>query len=295
MNSDFIQSAIVKIAIALGSAWAMKQGVTVDGSTWQMIGAALFALGAGGYRLVQAYGQRKVPAAAVVVQPAPGTPTTPPAGKTITGTVVALALICLTGALLGSGAAYAQTPRARPLICDPLNLIPGCDVTADVVSAIKQKLSGAPGVTPADPDQIGQALAKPFQDFANFVSADSDSAIALSTAIPNIQDGHGQQCWMAMKNFTEIIKAHPVPVTLKVQTDVEAFRLLGMAANQICANVHCSQVFADVSNTVAAAAPINAGLPIPTLASFCSKIPQIAQIPPIAVAPTASVVPAPTP
>ena len=61
MNSDFIQSALIKAVIAAGTWWATKNGVTVDGSTWQMIGGALFALGAAGLRLYQAYGQKKVP------------------------------------------------------------------------------------------------------------------------------------------------------------------------------------------------------------------------------------------
>jgi hypothetical protein len=67
MNSDFIQSALVKIVIAAGTYWATKNGLTVDGSTWQMIGGALFALGAGGYRLYQAYDQKKVATSAIVV------------------------------------------------------------------------------------------------------------------------------------------------------------------------------------------------------------------------------------
>jgi hypothetical protein len=67
MNSDFIQSALVKAVIAGGTYWATRNGVAVDGSTWQAVGAALFALGAAGYRLYQAYGQRKVPQTVVVV------------------------------------------------------------------------------------------------------------------------------------------------------------------------------------------------------------------------------------
>ena len=67
MNSDFIQSALVKVVIAGGTYWATRNGVAVDGSTWQAVGAALFALGAAGYRLHQAWGQRKVPETAVVV------------------------------------------------------------------------------------------------------------------------------------------------------------------------------------------------------------------------------------
>jgi uncharacterized membrane protein len=67
MNSDFIQSAIVKAVIAGGTYWATRNGMSVDGSTWQMIGAALAALAIGGARLYQAYGQKKVPQASVAI------------------------------------------------------------------------------------------------------------------------------------------------------------------------------------------------------------------------------------
>ena len=72
------------------------------------------------------------------------------------------------------------------------------------------------------------ALAKPFQGSWLFhFGEDVDGAIALSTAIPALQDGHGQQCWIRpTKQFADVIKAHPVPLTLKISTDLEALRLL---------------------------------------------------------------------
>jgi len=73
--------------------------------------------------------------------------------------------------------------------------------------------------------------AKPFQDIADFIGADPNAAVALATAIPNLQDGHGQQCWIAMQLFGAIIKAHPVPITFHVINDYESLRLLGIATN----------------------------------------------------------------
>lgn len=126
-------------------------------------------------------------------------------------------------------------------------------------------------------------LAKPFQDLANFIGDDANQAIALSTVIPDIQDGHGQQCWMAMAQFGEIIKAHPVPLTLHIINDYETLRLLGIATNNLCSNVHCTQVFADATAMAQAASPIP--LAIPSLHDLCTKVPQIAVIAPVTLPP----------
>lgn len=154
----------------------------------------------------------------------------------------------------------ASAQRKAPTCTDFLNLIP-------------------PGCTPAV-GAAGSPLAKPFQELATFIASDSDSAIALSTQLPALQDGNGQQCWMAMKSFGDVLKAHPVPLTLKLQTDLEAYRLLTMAANNLCANAHCTVVFSDLNNAVQAA-----GLgvtPIPSLTSLCAKIPLLPVVAPVA-------------
>lgn len=149
-------------------------------------------------------------------------------------------------------------------------------------------------------DNIATVLAKPFQDIATFIGEDADGAVALSTAIPNLQDGHGQQCWIAMQSFGAIIKAHPIPITFHVINDYESLRLLGIATNNLCSNVHCTQVFADFSAMAQAASPMP--LPIPSLHDLCVKVPQIAVVAPISVpapivqAPTdATLAPAPAP
>jgi len=177
-------------------------------------------------------------------------------------------------ALLAAGPAMAQTSKQgkaalpRPPICDPLNLIPGC--------------------TPANDPQHGSSgnpLAKMFQDIADLIGSDSDAAIALSTAIPDLQDGNGQQCWMGMKVFGEVVKAHPVPLTLKAQTDLEGMRLLIMAANKLCSNTACTQVFADLTNGINTVAPVSLPVALPSLNSLCSKVPQIAVVAPVPVPP----------
>ena len=139
---------------------------------------------------------------------------------------------------------------------------------------------------------LTSALAKPFQDLADFLASDATEAATLAVQIPELQDGHGQQCWLAMSTAGKVFQAHPVPVTFKAMTDVEALRLLAMTANNLCSNVHCTQVFADLTSMAQAASP--APLPIPGLHDLCSKIPQIAQSAPAAspalAAPTAPAV-----
>lgn len=133
-------------------------------------------------------------------------------------------------------------------------------------------------------DNIATALAKPFKDIADFIGSDADGAVKLATVIPALQDGHGQQCWIAMKSFGDIIQAHPVPITFHVLQDYETLRLLGMATNNLCSNTHCTQVFADLTSMAQAASPIQ--LAIPSLHDLCTKVPQIAAVPAITVTPT---------
>jgi hypothetical protein len=192
---------------------------------------------------------------------------------------ITLAIFCLA---LASWPARAQTSKlVKPLVelngpCNPLgDTRPQCQ-------------PGGAGAAASVADKVLAALAKPFQDLATFIGEDADGAIALSTAIPALQDGHGQQCWMATKQFAEVIKAHPVPLTLKVSTDLEALRLLMMASNNLCANVHCTQVFGDLATGIAQLAPLNASIPIPSLHDLCAKIPQVAVVPPVTAAAAAA-------
>jgi len=185
--------------------------------------------------------------------------------------------------------AHAQAPQPRPR--PPL--------TGDAVKDIKNAIGGqnqgsddaaqtSSGGTRAS-DKLASILAKPFNDLADFINTDAADAATLATAIPGLQDGHGQQCWMAMGQFTAVLKAHPIPITLHAATDLEAFRLANMAANNLCSNVHCTQVFSDLSNAVQQVAGqiggaiVSGGLQIPSLNSLCSKVPQVIVAAPVDV------------
>jgi len=132
---------------------------------------------------------------------------------------------------------------------------------------------------------------KPLQDLAAFIGDDIDEAIRLSTAIDGMKDGHGQQCLIGLRDLGAVIKQHPTPVSFRLASDLEALRLQQMAINKLCSNVHCTQVFGDVTNFIQSASPIP--LPIPSLHDICAKIPQIAVADPIDVPASTSTPPAP--
>ncbi len=196
----------------------------------------------------------------------------------------AIRIAALVAAIALPTIAEAQTPAKRPIFTG--------NPAADIAAA---RAAGSPLAVGVGDNNLMKVLAKPFQDLAQFLTDDASSAIALSTQIPALQDGHGQQCWIAMSTAGDVFKAHPVPLTLKVMTDVEALRLLAMTANNLCSNVHCTQVFADLTTMAQAASPTP--LPIPGLHDLCSKIPQIALAAPVTYTPptTAPVTPAPAP
>lgn len=179
----------------------------------------------------------------------------------------------------------ALVALATPATAAPTK--PGCNLAIDKLRPECQTQQAASAA-----NDVVAVLAKPLQDLSNFISGDLDAALALSTVIPDLQDGNGQQCWIAAKSFTEVVQQHPIPLTFHALTDLQAARLLTAAARRVCADPHCSQVFADLANGVQVAAPVNLSVPVPSLNSICAKIPQIELTAPVALPPAK---PAPTP
>lgn len=283
MNGSEIQSLAIKLLIMGLTPYAMKAGI--DGNTltsivtWAASGAVL------AYGIYSHWNMKIVPehSTAVALGVVPGVGSSPlPVGGTVQlangGAVKVVGAILLGLIVLHSAPAFAQLPKVRPL-------------TGNIERDFGK---GATTLDTKADSALVNALAKPFQDLAAFLSSDAATAIALSTQIPALQDGHGQQCWIAMSTAGDVFKAHPVPLTLHAMTDVEALRLLAMTANNLCVNVHCTQVFADLGTMAQAASPMP--LPIPSLHDLCSKIPQIAQVapatPPATAVPAAPVTPA---
>jgi hypothetical protein len=200
-----------------------------------------------------------------------------PVGSTVPAAVAAATKV--VGALLIGfivlqvAAAHAQTKK---LTGNPIK---------DIQNAVS---ANSPASATSNP------LAQPFQQLADFIASDSAAAIKLSTQIAGLQDGNGQACWVAMQSFSSLINAHPIPVTLKVESDIEALRLAQITANNVCANIGCRSVFDDLTNLVQAAAPVGVSLPI-TFSSICSKVPQIAVVAPTAPPAAPAVAPAAAP
>ena len=201
-------------------------------------------------------------------------PSAPPMAPKLPTILLAFG-VGIFGWLLFSQAALAQNPKPRPAFTG--------DVRKDFQNATGGATSGSPPAANGEifggGDKFAKILAKPFNDLADFINSDAAAAAQLATAIPDLQDGHGQQCFMAMGQFTAVLKAHPIPLTLHAATDLEAFRLAAMAANNLCHNASCNQVFTDLANSIQKAAPINIGIPIPSLSSLCAYTPQVTVIP----------------
>lgn len=124
---------------------------------------------------------------------------------------------------------------------------------------------------------------------ANLVNEDEQGALTLSTQIPGLQDYVGQACWSKIALIGQVVKAHPVPVTLQVATDIEALRLVGMALNNICADPNCGSMWNDAQNVATAINPV----PLPlSFTSICAKVPVLSTLKASALPASPSPVPA---
>jgi hypothetical protein len=104
----------------------------------------------------------------------------------------------------------------------------------------------------------------------NWADQDVQAAIALATSVDGLPDPVGAACWRTWASAGGVLKAHPLPLTLKLATDVEAARLVAMAIKKVCMDPNCWQVWNDILNQVTALAIV----PPPVhLASVCSRIP----------------------
>lgn len=210
--------------------------------------------------------------------------------------ILALALLVAAPALAQRADDMARTPTPRT----PPKL------TGNPINDIKSAINGTnPDGTPVDDatalrKKLLSDLSKPFIDLANYIGDDAEGAITLSTSIPGIQDGHGQQCWIKARNFTAVFKAHPLPLTGAAMTDLEALRLLAISSKQLCEDAHCTQVFTDFKNMAITVAQAGFGAigatavrSAPSLQDVCTQVPNIPLVDPVASVPPSPVVTAP--
>lgn len=167
---------------------------------------------------------------------------------------------------------------ATPVLADPVG---------NLLQQNAANINGTP-VGGAKPSASVGGGTNVFTDIANWVGGDLAAAQALATAT-KVKDWNGLACWNAAQNFSDVMKAHPVPVTLKAASDVEALRLAVSSAKSLCMEPSCIQLSADVLQGIA---QMGIGIPPPvTLETLCAKIPSIT----LGTQPTPAPTPTPTP
>jgi len=150
-------------------------------------------------------------------------------------------------------------------------------LTGNPVADIENAVGGAAtnckvGSNPLDPlcmwSKLQTDLVSVSNFFSQWTSDELDAAVVLSVQIPTIQDWTGNTCWRTFQNVGAVVRAHPLPITLRTATDIEASRLFAAALSQACQQPMCSQVWADLTNQATALGSV----PLPPLSSVCSKI-----------------------
>lgn len=122
------------------------------------------------------------------------------------------------------------------------------------------------------PSPARAASSNPLNAIGAWADADVSAAVAASTQFPELQDQVGKACWGQISTLAKLVKAHPLPATLHLATDIEYARLDQGALNLICRNPNCAQVWNDMSNVVQSLSV--SPLPL-SFASLCSKVPVV--------------------
>ena len=169
----------------------------------------------------------------------------------------------------------------------------GGDARADVfTNALRQNAANHNGTAVGDMQPVATTPlggSNVFDDIANWIGGDLTAAETLATQNPELQDWTGQACWKAAETFSNVLKAHPIPVSLHAATDAEALRLAMASAKQLCQNSACQTLSGDLLGGIA---QMGIGIPAPvTLQTLCAKIPSITLG--VAPSPLPSVTPAP--
>jgi len=176
-------------------------------------------------------------------------------------------------AVLASAAALACAFLASPVLAKD-----GLPATAGTINLDPLNLAGAISPTSGVTSGLGNVVGP----LVTWLTSDFAGAAALAVSIPSLQDGNGQACALAAKPVADVIKAHPLPISGMLATDIEAQRLFIAALDLVCASDACNRVWTDESNAIA---QIGLGVPVPALSAICAKIPVIRMVAPVATAP----------
>lgn len=211
-------------------------------------------------------------------------PPDPPTVKAATAAAAKVAGVLLV-ALLAVGLLALPAPQARAAGREGPSTPPVA--TGPIIDPLG--LNKTTGATTA----VAAAANGPLAELAELFASDFASAVALATAT-SIQDGNGQACWKAFSPFGELVKAHPNVFSGKLATDLEAQRLIVIAARNLCNNVACSTVFTELATAVSkitTALPLSINVnvtPVNVFAKACADVPTIQVIAPTFTAGTPS-------
>jgi hypothetical protein len=89
-----------------------------------------------------------------------------------------------------------------------------------IVFALTLALAISPAV--AQPRKAAPRQASIITIIQNWADQDVQAAIALATSVDGLPDPVGAACWRTWAGAGGVLKAHPLPLTLKLATDVEA-------------------------------------------------------------------------
>lgn len=317
---------LIPILVMFASPWLAKYGIS-DGALATELGALGSAV-AGAYAFYSAWNMRRVKETAVVTGHAPDVATAiaasvPEAGAggksmfTGPGAVKGLAILALlvgaTFAWPDGGTTFAWAagetptefnqngapvfPAKKAPIAKPPSPAAAAGATTTPAAA-----SGVPctdllnwlpiGCVGPNGQTASAVISGPLGDFINFLTSDPigfDTAAALATQIPALQDGNGQACWIRASSLSAVLKAHPLVLTGRAAPDLEALRLFFAGMDGICEDPTCTQVFTDLTNGIQ---QLGANITIPSLTQACSHVPNVKLVAPIATPVSAAPAPA---
>jgi hypothetical protein len=117
-----------------------------------------------------------------------------------------------------------------------------------------------------------KAFSNPINLLASWADADVKAAIIAATSFPELQDTVGAACWTQISTLAAIVKAHPLPATFHLATDIEYARLIQASLNQLCRNPACAQVWSDAANAASSFSVFPLAL---SFTSLCAKVPVV--------------------
>lgn len=103
----------------------------------------------------------------------------------------------------------------------------------------------APGGAHAQQKVVGFLVPNLFQAIGQWTTDDLDAAIKMAD---DNGDPIGSACWKVWQGAANVVKVHPIPLTAKLASDIEAARLVSLAIDRVRADPNCAGVWMYVQN-----------------------------------------------